>query len=339
MSLTLGELARHINAELVGDSECVIHRVNSLEKAVTGDISFFSNRRYLKALENTRASAVILKQEDCKHCHTNCLVLDNPYLGFAKISSLLNPVVEHPEFTDPTADIAADAHIGSKVYIGSHVTIGHNTTIGENTLISNGVKIGQNVSVAAGTKIFPNCVIYDGVQIGKSVIIHAGVVIGADGFGIANDNGVWIKIPQIGTVIIADNVEIGANTTIDRGALEDTIIGNGVKIDNLVQVGHNVQIGENTAIAGCVAIAGSTHIGKRCMIGGACGISGHIDICDDVILLGMTGVANSIREPGTYASGIPAMDVAAWRKNVVGFKQLYKTSARLRKLEQKDLKE
>ncbi len=336
MSFTLGELASKINAELIGNSECIIHQVNSLEKAKAGEISFFANRRYLKALANTSASAVLLKKEDQEYCKTGCLVLDNPYLGFALISRLLNPEKQNSTaWIDPSAAIDTDVKIGSNVFIGQRVYIGKNTVIGDNISIANGVVIGANVSIGAGTKIYPNTVIYDGVNLGKSVIIHAGVVIGADGFGIANDNGVWFKIPQIGKVIIGNDVEIGANTTIDRGALEDTVIGNGVKIDNLVQIGHNVHVGENTAIAGCVAIAGSTHIGKRCMIGGACGISGHIDICDDVILLGMTGVANSIKEPGMYASGVPAMDVVSWRKNMASFKQLYKTAGRLRKLENK----
>jgi len=189
--------------------------------------------------------------------------------------------------------------------------------------------------IGAGTRLTANVVVCKDVRIGARGLFHPGVVIGADGFGIANDRGQWVKIPQTGSVIIGDDVEIGANTTIDRGAIENTVIEDGVKIDNQVQIGHNVHIGAHTAIAGCVAIAGSVRIGKRCMIGGASGISGHIEITDDVVLMGMTGVANSIKEPGVYASAIPAMDVNTWRRNAVSFKHLYEMNVRLRRIEEK----
>ena len=333
MTLTLGEIARHIDAELYGDPECKIHGINTLQKASQGEISFFSNRRYAVYLKSTSASAVILGREDMDLCPTSTLVVENPYLGYACTARLLYPIPEHKPGIDASAQIHPSAKINPTAFIGPNVTIGANSDISGNVYIGAGCVIGENVTIGPKCRLYANVVIYDGVKTGEYVILHSGVVIGADGFGIANDKGQWVKIPQVGSVIIGNNVEIGANTTVDRGALEDTVIEDGVKIDNQVQVGHNVHIGEHTAIAGCVAIAGSTRIGKRCIIGGACGISGHIEIADDVTLMGMTGVANSIKEAGMYASAIPAMDVKLWRKNAVSFKQLHTFVTRIRKIE------
>ena len=293
---------------------------------------FFSNRRYLNQLKKTRASAVILKSEDQPLCPVDTLVTGDPYLAFAVTSRLLNPETGFSPGVNPSSSIDSSASIHPTSYIGPNVTVAAEVKIAANVYIGPGCSIGAGTSIGANSWLFANVVLYDGVDIGERVKLHSGVVIGADGFGIANDRGKWVKIPQIGSVTIGNDVEIGANTTVDRGTLDNTIIEDGVKIDNQVQVGHNVHICEDTAIAGCVAIAGSTRIGKRCMIGGACGISGHIEICDDVILMGMTGVANSIKEPGMYASGIPAMEVKSWRKNVVLFKQLYVLNDRLKKI-------
>ena len=333
MPYTLGEIAKHIGAELHGDVKKEIYGIGTLEDAKNGEISFLSNRRYVNFLKSTRATAVILNKDDQPYCPVDSLVIDDPYLGFAHASRLLYPEKKIIPGIDPSAIIDKTAQIHSGVYIGPYTTIGAGTVVSDNVYIGSSCTIGNNISIGKGAKINANAVLYDEVKLGENVILHSGVILGADGFGIANDKGKWIKIPQIGGVIIGNDVEIGANTTIDRGALESTIIENGVKIDNQVQIGHNVRIGEDTAIAGCVAIAGSTRIGRRCMIGGACGISGHIEICDDVILMAMTGVANSIKEPGIYGSGIPAMDVKSWRKNVVAFKQLYALNSRVRKIE------
>lgn len=333
MAYTLGEIANQIGATLHGNPEHRIYNVATLEKATGRDLSFFSNRRYMKALKQTRAGAVILKQEDLPACNVIALTVEDPYLAFARVSRLLHPLPDVSPGIHPTASIDESAEVHPSAWIGAHVDIGADARIGENVSVAAGCSIGRQVVIGNGTRFMANVTVYHEVTIGSHCLVHAGVVIGADGFGIANDRGKWIKIPQTGSVIIGDDVELGANTTIDRGALDNTVIGNGVKIDNQVQIGHNVQIGDDTAIAGCVAIAGSTCIGERCMIGGACGISGHIDICDDVILMAMTGVANSIREPGVYASGLPAMDVKLWRKNVVTFKQLYAMNTRIRKIE------
>ncbi|MGH8120652.1 MAG: UDP-3-O-(3-hydroxymyristoyl)glucosamine N-acyltransferase [Gammaproteobacteria bacterium] len=335
MSHTLGDIAKTIGAELEGDPGCEIRGVGTLENAQAGQISFFSNRRYTAFLKATRATAVILKREDGDLCPVARLVHENPYLGYAQTARLLYPEPETSPGTHPLADIDPTAIIHLAAYIGPHVSVGGNTLIGEHAYIGSGCVIGSNVVIGAGTRLTANVVVCQGVKIGARGLFHPGVVIGADGFGIANDGGKWLKIPQTGSVEIGDDVEIGANTTIDRGAIENTVIEDGVKIDNQVQVGHNVHIGAHTAIAGCVAIAGSVRIGKRCMIGGASGISGHIEIADDVVLMGMTGVPNSIMEPGIYASAIPAMEVATWRKNAVSFKHLYEMNVRLRKIENK----
>ena len=335
MPYQLGKIAELICARLNGDPDRTVHSITTLDRATDRDISFFSNRRYAQELKNTCAAAVILREEDIKDCPADTLVVDDPYLGFARVSRLMNPDPVVDPHVSSTATIHPSAQIKSDSHIGNHVDIGENSVIGNNAIIGSGCVIGSNTVIGNNARLYPNVVINSGVRIGNDVILHAGVVIGADGFGIANDNGRWLKIPQVGSVIIGDDVEIGANTTVDRGALGDTIIESGVKIDNQVQIGHNVRIGEHTAIAGCTAVAGSTVIGKRCMIGGACGISGHIEICDDVILLAMTGVANSIRDSGTYASGVPAVDVRSWRRNIITYKHLYEMNSKIRKIEEK----
>jgi len=335
MSHTLGDIAKTIGAELEGDPGCEIKGVGTLEHAQPGEISFLSNRRYAPFLKTTRAAAVILKQEDRALCPVARLVHENPYLGYARTARLLYPGSEISPGIHPLAVIDPSAVIHPSAHVGPHVSIGGNTRIAERAYVGSGCVIGPQVEIGADTRLTANVVVCAGVKIGARGLFHPGVVIGADGFGIANEEGRWLKIPQIGSVAIGDDVEIGANTTIDRGAIENTVIEDGVKIDNLVQVGHNVHIGAHTAIAGCVAIAGSVRIGKRCMIGGASGISGHLEIADDVVLMGMTGVPNSIKEPGVYASAIPAMDVGSWRKNAVSFKQLYAMNVRLRKIENK----
>ena len=335
MTHTLGDIARAIGADLDGDAGCEIRGIGTLENAVAGEISFFSNRRYAAYLKLTRASAVILKAEDRGLSPVATLVHDNPYLGYALAAKLLYPEPDIVPGIHPHTVIDPGAIIHPGACICAHVTIGCNTVIAERAYIGSGCVVGPNVMIGAGTRLTANVVICKDTRIGERGLFHPGVVIGADGFGIANDRGQWVKIPQTGSVVIGDDVEIGANTTIDRGAIENTVIEDGVKIDNQVQIGHNVHIGAHTAIAGCVAIAGSVRIGKRCMIGGASGISGHIEITDDVVLMGMTGVANSIKEPGVYASAIPAMDVSSWRKNAVSFKHLYDMHVRLRRIEEK----
>tara|TARA_B100000929_G_scaffold269220_1_gene238630 strand:+ start:1202 stop:2206 length:1005 start_codon:yes stop_codon:yes gene_type:complete len=322
MPATLGELSQVSGARLEGASDCSIVSVNTLKRAKKGEIAFLSNRRYVNDLLLTKASAVILSEEDLKKCPSYALVSDTPYLTYAKIANYLYPNAPR------SSGIADSAVVGSDCVIDDSSTISANVVIGNNVVIHSGVYIGpncvleDNVEINEDSSLIANVTLCRNVIIGKNVILHPGVVLGADGFGIAQAADKWIKIPQIGSVKIEDNVEIGANSTIDRGAIDDTVIEKGVKIDNQVQIGHNVIIGENTAIAGCTGIAGSAIIGKRCMIGGASAISGHIAISDDVIITGMSGVSNSIKSPGMYSSGLPVTENKIWRRNIIRLKNI-----------------
>lgn len=322
MITTLAELSEICEARLEGDADCEIVAVNTLGKAVKGELSFLSNRHYVHQLAGTKASAVILAEEDFSSCPTNSLVSSNPYLAYAKVANYLYPADTHAANIDSNAVIAVSCTIDNSSCISANVVIGNNAKIAAGVYIGPGCVIEENVEIGKNSSLLANVTVRKGVVLGENVTLHPGVVIGADGFGMAQENGKWLNIPQIGSVRIGNNVDVGANSTIDRGAIDDTVIADGVRIDNQVQIGHNVIIGEDTAIAGCVAIAGSTVIGKRCMIAGATGISGHIEIVDDVIVTAMSGVANSIKEAGIYSSGMPVTDNKTWRRNVVRFKKL-----------------
>ncbi len=322
MPATLGELAQVSGARLVGDADCLISSVNTLSLAKNGEITFLSNRHYAHLLPQTTASAVILTEDDYNNCPANSLVCKDPYLVYAKIVNYLYPECKRSGAIHKNAVIGQECNIDTTASISANVVIGDNVTIKAGAYIGPGSVISDNACVGANTSLIANVTLCHDVVVGDNVILHPGVVIGADGFGLAQENSVWLKIPQLGAVNIADDVEVGANSTIDRGAIEDTVIGAGVKIDNQVQIGHNVVIGENTAIAGCVAIAGSVTLGKRCQIGGGSCINGHISIADDVIITGMSGVANSIKTSGVYSSALPVMDNAVWRRNVVRYKNL-----------------
>ncbi len=322
MSATLAELSKVSGARLIGDPECVISTVNTLGLAKTGEITFLSNRHYANLLLQTKASAVILCEDDLKNCPTNALVGNAPYLIYAKIANYLYPIKERASGIHEHAVIGQKCNIDKTSTISANVVIGDNVVINAGTYIGPGCVIADNVYLGANTMLFANVTVCHDVSIGKNVILHPGVVIGADGFGLAQENGQWVKIPQVGSVILGDQVEVGANSTIDRGAIGDTIISNGVKIDNQVQIGHNAFVGEDTAIAGCVALAGSAKIGKRCQIGGASSINGHIEIADDVIITGMSGVANSIKSSGIYSSAIPVTNNKVWKRNIIRFKNL-----------------
>ncbi len=325
MSATLGELAKYADVTLKGNADCIIHTVNTLKKAKSGEISFLSNRRYASLLSTTEASAVILSEQDSDNCPVSCLVSDNPYLTYAKVTNYLYPRQALSSGISDSAIIGKDCTIANDVYIESGVVIGDGVTIGSDCYIAAGSVIKDGVSLGEQVQVNANVTLCDDVTIGNNVILHPGVVIGADGFGLAQDETGWLKIPQLGSVIIHDDVEIGANTTIDRGAIEDTVIQSGVKIDNQVQVGHNVIIGKNTVIAGCTALAGSCVIGERCIIGGACAISGHIEIADNVTITGMSAVSNSIKSAGLYSSGIPVTENRIWLRNITRFKHLDET--------------
>ena len=335
MSYPLGDLARRIGATLLGDPDVRVDRVAALDAAQPGALTFLSNRRYRRYLEGTRAGAVILAPEFADACPVPALVLDNPYLGYARAAALLNPPAETvpciagSAVIDPSADVAPDASVGAHCVIEAGASVGAGTSLGAGTFV------GRNSSIGPDGRIAARVVLCQGVRIGARAVIHPGVVVGADGFGIANDGGVWVKIPQFGGVRIGDDVEIGANTTIDRGALADTVIEDGVKLDNLIQVGHNVRIGAHTAIAACTAIGGSARIGARCAISGAVSIAGHLEIADDVQLTATSAVPNSIREAGVYSSGMPIQENRAWRRNIVRLRQLDEMARKLRAIERK----
>lgn len=333
MTYTLGELAQHVNGTVQGDATCLIENVAPLESAVPGQVAFLSSSRMRKHLADTRASAVILSEEMLGDCPVAAIVVDNPHLAYARIAQLLNPVSRPAAGVHHTVVVSESSKVSSSASIGAHCVIGSHCNIGENVVIGAGCVIGDNVYIGANTQLVANITLCDGIRIGERGIVHPGVVIGADGFGLANDNGQWVKVPQLGTVIIGDDVEIGANTTIDRGALTDTVIENGVKLDNQIQVAHNVMIGADTAIAGCVGIAGSARIGKRCTIAGGTGIVGHIEIVDDVHVTAMSLVTKSLTRPGIYSSGTPLQENHDWHRNFVRFRQLDDMARRLKMLE------
>ncbi len=335
MSHTLGQLAELAGAQLRGPSELPISGVATLASAKAEHIGFLANPKYREQLSATRAGAVILSAADAEAWNGPALITANPYLAFAKVASCFAPDDALPAGIHAGAAVHAEAmvdpsaRIGPGAVVGAGARIGAGVTVGPNCSIENGAVIGENSVLVA------NVVLCRGVSVGRRCLLHPGVVIGADGFGQARDGERWAKVPQLGSVRIGDDVEIGANTTVDRGALEDTVIGNGVKLDNQIQVAHNVRIGEHTAVAGCTAIAGSTVIGRRCMIAGGVGIAGHLEIADDVTVLAMTLVTHSIRAKGVYAGSHPMQDVKSWRRNGARLRQLDELARRVRHLEKK----
>ncbi|MCP5151226.1 MAG: UDP-3-O-(3-hydroxymyristoyl)glucosamine N-acyltransferase [Chromatiales bacterium] len=331
--MTLAQVARIIGAELHGDPSVEVERVAPLGTAGVGCISFLHNRRYRRFLPETRATAVILEPEHLSACPTAALVTDNPYLGYARVATALAPAPQWPIGIDPSASVSPDAVIDPRAHVGARAVIGARTRIGAGVFVGPGCVIEHEVEIGEGCRLSASVTVCHGVTIGRRVLIHPGVVIGADGFGIARDGEVWVKVPQLGAVRIGDDVEIGANTTIDRGALEDTVIEEGVKLDNLIQIGHNVHIGAHTAIAACVAIGGSARIGRRCTIGGAASLAGHLEIADDVHLTATSAVPNSITEPGIYSSGMPVQENRAWRRNIIRLRQLDEMARRIKALE------
>lgn len=335
MTQTLRELAAHFAADIQGDADCLIQGVSSLKSAQPGQISFFYDKHYTEELAQTKASAVILRPEHTSLSPTACLITENPKLLFAYVARLLQQHVVVESGIHKDASIAADACIDASASIAARVVIGRNVKIGKNTNIGAGCVIGDGSVIGDDVRLVANVTVCDNVRIGNRALIHPGVVIGSDGFGLVNDGGEWLKVPQLGTVVIGNDVEIGANTTIDRGTLDDTVIEDGVKLDNQIQVAHNVHIGAHTAIAGCVGIAGSTRIGRHCGIGGGVGITGHLEITDNVQVTAMSLVTQSITESGVYSSGTPLQSNSVWRRNFVRFGQLDEMARRLKKIEKK----
>ncbi len=335
MAVTLSELVAHFGGELVGDGAWTVCQVAPLDRATPKEIGFVSQSKYLTQLDNTRAGAVILPVEARDATELPRILTANPYLYFARVSALLNPPprpdsgIHSSAVVSPDAAVAADACIAAGVVIGCGAHIGARAVVGANCVI------GDHVRVGADTVLHANVTLYHRCEVGDRVILHSGCVVGSDGFGFAPNEGRWEKIPQIGRVLIGDDVEIGACTTIDRGALEDTVIEEGVKLDNLIQVAHNVHIGAHTVIAGCTGIAGSAKIGRNCMIGGAAMIFGHIEIADGTRISTNTLITKSLTKAGTYTSAPPFSEHEVWQKNAVHMRNLDKLVNRIKQLEKR----
>ncbi|MGQ0546123.1 MAG: UDP-3-O-(3-hydroxymyristoyl)glucosamine N-acyltransferase [Betaproteobacteria bacterium] len=302
-ALTLGEIVSRLGGRVAGDAGVLIRQVGSLDTAGAAQIAFLSSSKHKSKLSETRAAAVILAPEHEKLTRLPRIVCDAPYAYFAKVSQLFNPVFTQEPGIHGTAVVAKSASIGKNVSIGAGCVVGEGVTIGD------------------GSCLYPRVVVYPGCTLGRRVIVHSGAVIGADGFGIAPEEGRWVKIPQIGAVRTGDDVEIGANTTIDRGALDDTVLEEGVKLDNLVQIAHNVRVGAHTAIAGCAGIAGSADIGRHCTIGGAAVILGHLRIVDHVHVSAGTLISRSILKPGTYTGIYPFDEHSSWTRSAAGLRR------------------
>ncbi|MEX2474967.1 UDP-3-O-(3-hydroxymyristoyl)glucosamine N-acyltransferase [Marinobacter sp.] len=331
----LGDIATELGAELNGDPDTPINGIATLQAAVPGQIAFLANPSYVRYLKNTQASAVILSPSVASESPTNVLLLDNPYLGYARLSHWFDPVPRPISGIHPTAVVDPSARIADSASVGPQVVIEAKADIGEGVVVGAGSVIGARCHIGAHSVLRPRVTLAHETVVGQRCLIQSGAVVGSDGFGFANEKGVWHRIAQIGKVVLGDDVEVGANTTIDRGALDDTVIGDGVKLDNLIQIAHNVRIGDHSAMAAMVGIAGSTHIGKHCVFGGASGVAGHLNIADQVHLTGMTLVTGDIREPGVYSSGTSADKNRQWRKNAVRFRQLDTMARKLRELEKK----
>jgi len=313
---SLGELAVRFGLTLRGDPEVRVSHVATLSQAGPGALTFLANSRYRRSLPATRASAVVLAPADLEACPVAALVGPNPYLSYALIATLLHPAPTVVPGIDARAVVARGARIARSASIGPLAVIEDDVEVGERAVVGPGCIVQRGARIGEDTRLVARVDLYPGVTLGARVLVHAGAVIGADGFGFAADAGRWVKVPQLGSVRIGDDVEIGANTTIDRGAIEDTVVEQGAKLDNQIQVGHNVTIGAHTAIAACTGISGSTTIGKRCMVGGMVGFAGHLNIADDVIVTGCSLVSASIREAGSYSSGMPTVPTRAWRRMV-----------------------
>lgn len=334
-TMKLGQLAEFLGATLVGPEELEIAGLATLQEAGPGQLSFLANSQYRKYLADTQAAAVLLRAADAEGFTGNALIVPDPYLAYARISHLFDPKPKAVAGIHPSAVVAADAQVDASASIGAFAVIESGAVIAASVTIGAHCFIGARCVIGEGGWLAPRVTLYHDVRIGKRVVIQSGAVLGGEGFGFANEKGVWQKIAQIGGVSIGDDVEIGVNTAIDRGALADTRIGDGVKLDNQIQIAHNVQIGDHTAMAACVGISGSTKIGKHCTIAGGVGMVGHIDVCDNVFVSGMTMVTRSITEPGGYSSGTAMQTLGDWRKSAARIRQLDEMAKRLQQVEKR----
>lgn len=336
MITTIGQLGADLGLEIKGESETPLTGVASLSNADSGQLTFLANPKYKQHLSGTRAAAVILSKELADACPVAALFSTDPYADYARAAGRFDCSRQFEAGVHATAVISAGVHLGDGVCVGPQAVIDAGCEIGDNCHIGAGSVLGQGCRIGAGSFLAARVTLCRGVCVGKRVIIHPGAVIGADGFGIAMASEGWIKVPQLGSVRIGDDCEIGANTTIDRGAVDDTVLENDVRLDNLVQIAHNVHIGAHTAMAGCAAAAGSARIGRYCLIGGGAGILGHLEVADHVTITARTMVTHSIKEAGEYSSGTPLQEKREWRKNAVRLRQLDSLARRVSRLEKEN---
>jgi UDP-3-O-[3-hydroxymyristoyl] glucosamine N-acyltransferase len=334
--MTLAEIAAAVRARLSGsDGSATVTGVATLQNARPDQISFLTNPRYRRFLNNTRACAVILSPQDVTGCTVPVLISENPYVTYAQVAALFVCRSPTRQGIHSSAWVSHKARIAEDVWIGPHATVEDGAVIEQGVFIGPNCVVGENAVLGAQTRLVANVTICHGVHLGRRVLAHPGAVIGSDGFGLANDKGRWIKVPQLGSVRVGDDVEIGANTTIARGALDDTVIEEGVKLDNQIQIAHNVYIGAHSALAGCVGIAGSARIGRHCTLGGGVGVAGHLNITDNVQVTGMSLVARSITEPGIYSSGLTVEPNRLWNRISARLRRLDDLARRLTVLEKK----
>jgi UDP-3-O-[3-hydroxymyristoyl] glucosamine N-acyltransferase len=334
---TAGSLASRFGLGLLGDGEARVEGVATLAAAGPHELAFLANPRYRVQLAGTAAGVVVLREEDAQVRDGTCLVTADPYAAFARIAALFEPAREVAPGIHPSAAVDPTATVDPSASVGPHACIGARSRIGAGAVVGPGCVVGEDCIIGEASELVARVVLVARVRLGRRVLVHPGAVIGADGFGLAMERPAepggearWRKVPQLGGVEIGDDCEIGANTTIDRGALGDTVLEHDVRLDNQIQIGHNVFVGAHTAMAGCAAVAGSARIGRYCLIGGGAGILGHLELCDRVVVTAMSLVTRSIREPGEYSSGTPLMDNRSWRRNAARFKQLDALARRLR---------
>jgi UDP-3-O-[3-hydroxymyristoyl] glucosamine N-acyltransferase len=338
MRFTLGDLAARFALELRGNGGHVIGGVGTLESATPEQLGFLANPHYRAQLATTRAGAVVLRAADAETCAGACLIAADPYVAFAKIAALFERDAAPAAGIHPAAVVAASASIAASASVGPFCVVGANASIGDGAILGPHCIVGERCAIGAQSRLVARVTLVRDVTLGRRVLVHPGAVIGADGFGLAFDTDRWIKVPQLGGVRIGDDCEIGANTTIDRGALGDTVLEDDVRLDNQIQIAHNVIVGAHTAMAGCAAVAGSAKIGRYCLIGGGAGILGHLEIADRVTITARALVTHSIRAAGEYSSGVPLQENAQWRRNAARFKHLDELARRVQALEKKDAK-
>lgn len=331
----LGDLAEQLDAELRGDPTLRVTGLATLQDAGPEHLSFLANAQYRRFLADTQAGAVLLTAKDAEGYEGVALIVANPYLAYARLSHLFERRPLAAVGVHPSAVVDSSAHVDPSARVGALVVIEANAWIGPDVEIGSHSVVGARSRIGAGGRLAARVTLCHDVTIGERVVIQPGAVIGGEGFGFANERGSWEKIAQLGGVRIGNDVEIGANTTIDRGAISDTVIGNGVKLDNQIMIAHNVQIGDNTAMAGCAGVSGSTKIGRNCMIAGGVGLVGHIEVCDNVFITGMTMVTRSITEPGSYSSGTAMQPAAEWRKSAARIRHLDDMARRLQQVEKR----